>query len=137
MALTPVEPSLFVILGATGDLTRRKLFPALARLVSRGLAGEPFLVLGVGRTAEMTDASFRAIAHDIVQSMEPRPGRWCDQCVFYQAARDSEADYRALGARIEQIEREHGLSGNRVFYLALPPSAFGPTIDALGRTGLT
>ncbi len=132
----PVEPSLFVILGATGDLTRRKLFPALAHLVSRGLVGEKFLVLGVGRNRDISDESFRETAHQIVESTRPRPSQWCDECVFYQAVSDGEADYRALAARIEEIERSHGMPGNRVFYLALPPAAFGPTIQALGSVGL-
>jgi glucose-6-phosphate 1-dehydrogenase len=136
VAFVPVEPALFVIFGATGDLTRRKLFPALARLVSRGLVGDRFLVLGVGRSREMTDETFRALAHEIVESPQPKPIRWCDECVFYQPLGEDEADYLALRQRIEQIEREHDLPGNRVFYLALPPSAFGPTILALGKAGL-
>ena len=136
MPVVPVESSLFVILGATGDLTRRKLFPALARLVARGLVGDRFLVLGVGRSSDVNDGTFRATSHDIVESTQPRPIQWCDECVFYQAVRNGEADYQALRERIERIEREHGMPGNRVFYLALPPSAFGPTIDALGRAGL-
>ena len=136
MPLAPVEPSLFVILGATGDLTRRKLFPALARLAARGVVGDPFLVLGAGHNPQIDDAAFRNLAHEIVASTQPRPIRWCDECVFYQATADGEAGYRALGDRIEQIERDYDMPGNRVFYLALPPSAFGPTIDALGRVGL-
>ena len=136
MAFAPVQSALFVIFGASGDLTRRKLFPALARLVSRGLTGERFLVLGVGRSREMTDATFRALAHEIVESTRPKPHRWCDECVFYQPLGESEAEYLALRNRIEQIEREHDMPGNRVFYLALPPSAFGPTIQALGNAGL-
>ncbi len=136
MAFTPVPPTLFVILGTTGDLTRRKLFPALAHLVSRGLVGDRFLVLGAARSAQMTDASFRALAHEIVESVQPRPTRWCDDCVFYQPLSDGTGDYQALRARIEQIEREQHMPGNRVFYLALPPSAFGPTIEALGQAGL-
>ncbi len=136
MKLARVEPSLFVILGATGDLTRRKLFPALARMVSRGLVGERFLVLGVGRSTDVTDESFRADAHEIVESLKPRPSRWCDECVFYHAAGDGDQAYEALRARIEQIEKDHDMPGNRAFYLALPPAAFGPTITALGKAGL-
>jgi glucose-6-phosphate 1-dehydrogenase len=134
---TRIDPALFVILGATGDLTRRKLFPALARLASRGLVGERFLVLGTARSAGMTDESFRALAHEIVASTRPKPAGWCDQCVFYQPlGQQGDGDYRALRARIEQIERDHQMPGNRVFYLALPPSAFRPTIAALGDAGL-
>ncbi len=137
MAFTPVDPALFVILGATGDLTRRKLFPALARLVSRGLVGDQFLVLGAGRSAGMTDETFRAQAHEIVESTQPKPIKWCDQCVFYQTLGEGRGtDYKALRDRIERIEAEHHMPGNRVFYLALIPSAFSPTIDALGQAGL-
>jgi glucose-6-phosphate 1-dehydrogenase len=136
VAFARIEPSLFVILGATGDLTRRKLFPALARLVARGLVGDRFLVLGVGRSSEMNDAAFRALARPIAESTQPGPVRWCDDCVFYQPVADREGDYEALRERIERIEREHDMPGNRVFYLALPPLAFGPTIGGLGKAGL-
>src|SRR5512135_570701 len=137
MTFKTVEPSLFVILGASGDLARRKLFPALARLVSRGVVGDPFLVLGASRTADLDDESYRALAHGIVESLEPKPSNWCDDCVFYQSlGEQADSDYQALKARIEQIERDHHMPGNRTFYLALPPAAFGPTIEALGRAGL-
>jgi glucose-6-phosphate 1-dehydrogenase len=131
----PIEPALFVILGATGDLARRKLFPALARLVSRGLVGDRFVVLGAARASHLDDGSYRAMARAIVESVQPRPVRWCDECVFYQRV-DGDADYAGLKNRIEQIERDHSMPGNRVFYLALPPSAFGPALEALGRVGL-
>jgi glucose-6-phosphate 1-dehydrogenase len=137
MTFTPVPPSLFVILGATGDLARRKLFPALAHLVSRGLLGDKFLVLGASRGTDVDDSAYRAMARSIVESAQPRPVVWCDDCVFYQSLGEhGGADYQALKTRIEKIERDHGMRGNRVFYLALPPAAFAPTIEALGQAGL-
>ncbi len=135
MAFIPVEPALFVILGATGDLARRKLFPALAHLVSRGLVGDQFLVLGAARGSHLDDESYRAMARAIVDAVQPKPLRWCDACVFYQPV-DGDSDYERLKQRIEEIERDHDMPGNRVFYLALPPAAFGPTLEALGRAGL-
>jgi glucose-6-phosphate 1-dehydrogenase len=125
-----------VILGATGDLTRRKLFPALARLMSRGLMGKRFFVLGASR-GELSDDQFRALARTIVDAAPTASSAWCDQCVFYQTMGDYGAgDYQALQARIEQIEREHGLPGNRIFYLALPPFQFELAIAGLGEAGL-
>jgi glucose-6-phosphate 1-dehydrogenase len=132
---TSIEPALFVILGATGDLTRRKLFPALAHLVSRGLVNR-FYVLGASRR-DIGDDAFRATAREIARTNQTGPLVWCDDCVFYQPMGEhGEADYRALRSRIEKIEHDNHLPGNRVFYLALPPSQFGPTISALGDTGL-
>ena len=134
-----VEPHLIVIVGATGDLTRRKLLPAVYRLIRKGFMAGKSRVLGVARTA-LDDASFRdwarqALSDDGVPADEF--GDWCDQCLFYQPLAEGDADgYRQLAARIEAIEQEAGLPGNRMFYLALPPSAFGPTVEGLGGAGL-
>ncbi len=135
------EPSLIVILGATGDLMRRKLLPALARLAMQGLFHERSRILGAARSKEQGDHSFRAWAREAVTEAAVGPddqtARWCDEHLFYQAIPTGKvADYRVLGSRIEAIEREAGLPGNRIFYLALPPEAFPATINGLGQARL-
>jgi glucose-6-phosphate 1-dehydrogenase len=120
------ERSLFVIFGATGDLTSRKLLPALARLSERGiLAGSH--ILGVARSTEINDDSFRKLAREVVGN-DLR--EWCDSCVHYRSMSDN------LAAEVHNLETEHRLPGNRAFYLALPPQAFVQAIEKIGDSEL-
>jgi glucose-6-phosphate 1-dehydrogenase len=135
------EPCLYVIIGATGDLTRRKLLPALYQLMSDGLLPGRSRILGVGRDAKLTDEAFRGQARAALgragSASRQKIRRWCSARIDYQAIGEaSAADYERLAARIGDIERRHGLPGNRVLYLALPPTAFPGTIEALGKARL-
>jgi len=134
------DPALVVVFGATGDLMRRKLLPALARLgVGRQLHGRS-RIMGVARRADLADAKFRAWACEAageIGDADEGVRRWCQNCLHYHAIGEGRAeDFRALAARITALEREHDLPGNRVFYLALPPQAFVDTITGLGQAGL-
>jgi glucose-6-phosphate 1-dehydrogenase len=123
---TQPQPCLFVVFGATGDLNKRKLLPALARLAERGvLAGSH--ILGVARSTEMNEPAFRELARDIVGK---DTSEWCDACVHYRTMSES------LAEDIAGLEQKHTLPGNRVFYLALPPEAFASTIETIGRARL-
>jgi glucose-6-phosphate 1-dehydrogenase len=138
---TPSEPCLFVILGATGDLMGRKLFPALYRLRKRGLLPDHSVVLGVDVRTDVNDDSFRDRCRtELIASGVPEaelPPRFTGGNLLYQALPKGDAgDYQALAERIAAIEKEKQLSGNRVLYLALPPAAFPPVISALGQAGL-
>ncbi len=136
---TPSEPCLFVILGATGDLMGRKLFPALYRLRNRGLLPDRSVVLGVDLRTDLNDDSFRDQCRaELIASGIPEkelPQRFTGGNLLYQALPKG-ADYHALAERIASIEKEKQLPGNRVIYLALPPAAFAPAITALGEAGL-
>ncbi len=135
------DPCLFIIFGATGDLMRRKLLPALYQLTRAGELPAHCRILGVGRDGKLTDDRFRqeactALAKAglaVTRSMR----QWCEASLHYQAmgAGDAAA-FAALAARITALERGRRLQGNRVLYLALPPVAFPPTIEALGKGGL-
>ncbi len=134
------EPHLFVVLGATGDLMQRKVLPVLYRLSASAQFPAGTLVLGVARR-RLDDAGFRTMALDSLSSgrvAEPEElRRYCDSVLYYQSVPDEGDDrFRALRERIEGLEKEHHLPGNRVFYLALPLDALGPTLDALGAAGL-
>jgi len=142
-----VARHLLVVFGATGDLYRQKLAPALYHLVRQYQLTDRFLVLGVARS-QMDDDGFRALSRAPVESVSLRqpqlgepytdPAEWCDEVLYFQSIGDGElGSFEALRNRIEQIEAAHGLEGNRIFYLALPPSALGPTVEALGASGLT
>jgi glucose-6-phosphate 1-dehydrogenase len=121
MRLSTCSPCTIVIFGGTGDLSRRKLLPALARLRQAELISSRCQVVVVGRGSEPPDWD------------PPFPA----ESLHYQPIGKGTADdYAALAKCIEKIESEHELPQNRVFYLALPPFAFAPTIVGLGGAGL-
>ncbi len=138
-ALETAESHLLVVFGATGDLSHRKLLPALFHLNSDPRRAERHAILGVARAA-LTDEQFRAQAIDaLVAAKVDRAAAegWCRETIFYQSLGDSSpVAYRALSDRIARIEKERGLPGNRIFNLALPLAAFSPTVIALGGAGL-
>jgi glucose-6-phosphate 1-dehydrogenase len=135
-----VGSHLFVILGGTGDLARRKLLPALYHLARDQLPGKDHAVLGVSRDTELDDAGFRQWAREGLMDAgfsDDDLGDWCDSNLHYLGiGQDGDEQYRALATRVEEVEEHHGLPGNRVFYLALPPRAFRSAISGLGQVGL-
>lgn len=139
MSLKPPDPSVFVIFGGTGDLACRKLLPALARLAAAGSLGTCH-VLGVARSADHDDASYRKLVRESLADAglpDATQRALCDTTLHYQSiGRGTEAEFRALGARLEAIEKDHGLAQNRTFYLSLPPKAFPSTMEGLALVGL-
>ncbi|MFT7580380.1 MAG: glucose-6-phosphate 1-dehydrogenase [Myxococcota bacterium] len=134
------EPSLFIIFGGTGDLSRRKLLPALCRLRASGGFPASSRILGVAR-GSLTDAEFRRFAFEALEEAKlPADdiAAFCDpHTLFYETIDGAVTeDYERLRARIEALESDGELPGNRAFYLALPPRIFKSTIDALGNVGL-
>ena len=136
-----IDPHLFVILGATGDLTGRKLMPALHSLARQGKLGPHSFILGAAIDTDIDDKGFRArcrqwLKEDGVADVDLQDG-WCDEHLFYQTIGKGGADdYRALSARIPALEKQLQLPGNRVLYLALPPDVFPVAIQRLGEAGL-
>lgn len=132
------EPHLFVIFGATGDLTRRKLIPSLFRVMTENGVGKDLTLLGVSRS-DIGEDEFRRWAREALQTVGG-DGKdleaWCDDHVFYHANPEETTSFGSLRTRIEQIEADLGLGGNRIFYLALPPPAFSGVITRLGEAGL-
>ncbi|MEK7406809.1 MAG: glucose-6-phosphate dehydrogenase [Acidobacteriota bacterium] len=128
--------------GATGDLMQRKLLPALWNLAAKGWPDRKCLILGTGRSS-LGDAGFRRMARDWL-ALAGLPGAgsgdsagWREACLFYQpVGAGTPDDYRAMAGRIADLERTHDFPGNRILYLALPPSAFPPTIAGFGQAGL-
>lgn len=135
-----VDPHLLVVLGATSDLMRRKLLPAIYRLRTGGAVSAPLIILGVSRQAGLTDEGFRDLAAKALADEGVPPdaaGPWCGMCLHFQSlGAGTPEDFQALAARILTLEQENHLPGNRVFYLALPPTAFIGTIAGLGQAGL-
>lgn len=139
--MAEIEPHLFVIFGATGDLTARKILPSLNGLIARKALGPKSVILGVGMETNFNDESFRAKCRKDLEAQKIPQEQIADTCsdqrIFYQTiGKGADEDYQKLRARIEQVEKANGLPGNRVFYLALPPKVFPIAIAALGRAGL-
>lgn len=134
------DPLVMVIFGATGDLTRRKLLPALFRLYTDGLLPEGFAVLGVSRT-EMSDEEFRQEMHAAVAEFVGEPDRsvWdrFAPALAYEAAEfDDHAGFARIAERLHVLGREHGTEGNHLFYLATPPGVIRTVAEQLGAVGL-
>jgi glucose-6-phosphate 1-dehydrogenase len=132
-----LSPHVFVIMGATGDLTQRKLIPALYRIMSEGGADDRTHLLGVG-PSDLSDEQFRDMAAESLDEAgygSDAAASFCDR-IFYQKVDRGTSDLVPVAERIAVIESEYDLPGNRVFYLALPPAVFGPTIERLGEAGL-
>ena len=131
-------PHVYVIFGATGDLTHRKLLPALYNLMQRKDVAENCYILGTSRS-DWSDDDFREKARASLSNAgfsDRDLESWSDDRLFYHSLGPESSDFPGLKARIEAIEAEHDLPGNRVFYLSVPPHTYPDTIEALGEAGL-
>jgi glucose-6-phosphate 1-dehydrogenase len=136
------EPTTMVIFGASGDLTKRKLLPALYSLTRERLLPARFAVVGYARKP-MTDDQFRDDMRKACDEFARRrpvdPELWAAfaRNIFYQeGSYDDVASFGALKKRLDEIERAQGLPGNRVYYLSTPPSSFATVVRNLGVSGL-
>jgi glucose-6-phosphate 1-dehydrogenase len=131
-----------VIFGASGDLTKRKLFPALLNLARDGLLPRNFAVIGLARRP-FSDADFRRkIAQDLrelmSQPVDPAVWSWLEPRLFYLSGDlEDAATYRALAERLARCDRELDTGGNYLFYLSVAPNLFGDAARRLGEAGLT
>ena len=128
-------PCILVVFGASGDLTARKLMPALAELAAERRLPPAFSVVGVART-EMSDDDFRARMLEAVD----KPGAAWESLVsgFRYVAGDygDPATFERLRTAVEEIDAERGTGGNLVHYLATVPQVFGTVAGALADQGL-
>ena len=136
------HPCTMVIFGATGDLTARKLIPALYNLSIERRLPPGFSVIGFARR-DWDDDAFRRAGLDGINSHSRRGEAdteiWDDfsgGMGFIQASFDDAEGYRKLRDRLEEIEKSRGSGRNRIFYLATPPRAYAGIIRRLGEAGL-
>jgi glucose-6-phosphate 1-dehydrogenase len=138
------DPCTMVICGAFGDLSRRKLLPAIYQLIKEHLVHERFAVLGVGREPNETDDTFRTHMRKALDESDEVRGvdeaLWkelCERLFFVSADLTKPEDYSLVGARLQDIERGKPKEEcNRLFYLAVPPSVFEPIVQGLSESGL-
>jgi glucose-6-phosphate 1-dehydrogenase len=135
-------PCVFVLFGATGDLAARKLIGALFSLARGGLTPKEFFVLGVARRPK-SDDEFRADMREALRRFgREQPADEAEWDAFaqrlgYHPCEFNQADaYQGLAARLEAIDREHGTSGNRLFYLAVAPEFVTAITSNLAEAGL-
>lgn len=133
------DPFILVIFGATGDLTARMLLPALTALFSGGHLPDNFAVLGASRT-DLTDDAFREhMRQAAVEHGDLPPGLWervAPRLSYLQVHYDDPASFTALSATLDQLTIAKSLGGNRIFYLAVPPTAYEDIAVNLSKAGL-
>ncbi len=137
------EPFALIIFGASGDLTRRKLMPALWSLFAARTLPEPFVILAVSRTA-MTDEEFRTRTRDAVEEFgRTKPpsdqvwNRFASSLHYHAGDPNNPELYAQLSARLAELEqRRGGGAANRLFYCATPPSLYDDIVRNLGAAGL-
>jgi glucose-6-phosphate 1-dehydrogenase len=139
-AVSLPEPFTLVIFGATGDLAHRKLFPALAGLYHARLLPERMAIVGLGRR-DKTDDRFRTEIREALNNFrKDLPKSVSDNFqphVYYERADFTKSEgLRALGRRLDSLEKDSGLPGNRLFYLATDPEYFALIVESLGGEGL-
>src|SRR5438552_17031058 len=132
------EPVTIVIFGGSGDLAHRKLLPALYNLHVDGVLPPRIAIVGAGRMPA-TDGEYRAFARDGIARFSRRPidepawQTFAENLFAVNVELDQERGMAPLGARLDIIEHERGLTGNRIYYLAIPPTLFAPTVEQLQR----
>jgi glucose-6-phosphate 1-dehydrogenase len=129
------ESAAIVIFGASGDLTRRKLLPALARLEARDMLGENSVIIGFGRS-EISDADFRERMLQTEAYKESATGEkprksFLERCFYVAGEYEKQPAFVALAKKIEQLNEKFALPGNTVFYLATPPGLYAEIIEQL------
>ena len=137
-----VEPCTVVLFGASGDLAKRKVIPALYDLAIHDALGPRYALVGFARTP-MTDENFRTTAGDAAKSISEvgpiDPKQWDEFAsnLFYNPGDyNNQEAYAQLAKRLAEIESSKNLGGNRLFYLSTPPEVYPDIVEQLGRAGL-
>jgi glucose-6-phosphate 1-dehydrogenase len=141
MALASPPPQTLIVFGASGDLARRKLFPALYDLGFEGLLPERYAIIGSGGS-RLNDTDFRDRARGGVEQFSRHrldDGRWqafAQALCYVPAPLDDPDAFGALRERLVALDADLGAEGRRLFYCATPPSAFPTIVRRIGQAGL-
>ena len=137
----PSDPCAVVMFGASGDLARRKLLPALYDLAIHSCLAPRFRLVGFART-KMTDDSFRTEAEEFLPKPDgnaangPARQNFLQNLHYFVGNYDDPGSFQQLSQRLDELDRAGQLGGNRLFYLATPPEVYSEIIEQLGRAGL-
>ena len=134
------EPGILVIFGASGDLTKRKLLPALFHLEQAKLLPEKFAIVGVARRALSDEfaADMRAgiIEHGSAEASDPKLNDFVERISYFPLNFDDPKDYAGLKVELDRIGKEKNIGAGRLFYLATAPEFFAGIIENLGAQGM-
>ena len=135
------DPATIVIFGGSGDLSKRKLVPALFELHREKQLSPATAIVGYARTGE-SDETYRAEMKSAIAGFartkpvdEADWNSFASRLFFFRGDLNIPKNYADLKVRVEAIEKERALPGNRLFYLAIPPSAIGGVVNNLGQSG--
>jgi glucose-6-phosphate 1-dehydrogenase len=134
------RPAAFIIFGASGDLTARKLIPSLFALFRKTLIPPSFYILGCARSA-LSDEAFRDKMRKAIKASCPDASDgilkpFLGRCFYHGGEYDDPGLYKRLKSRLETLDKAYLSERNHVFYLATPPNVYKPVIEHLGSTGL-
>ncbi|PYS31622.1 MAG: glucose-6-phosphate dehydrogenase, partial [Acidobacteria bacterium] len=135
-------PCIMAIFGAAGDLTKRKLIPALYNLKKGDLLSDNFAVIGVAR-AELNDEEFRHRLRDDIKDfatdqVDEKVWKWLEERLYYLSGDfTDDQTFTRLKELLEKIDKERQAEGNYFFYLATAPEYFAPVVEKLGAIDLT
>jgi glucose-6-phosphate 1-dehydrogenase len=135
-------PCVLVLFGVTGDLSRKKLLPAIYDLANRGLLPPGFAVVGFARR-DWEHEDFRQLAHDAVKEHARTPFReevWnqlSEGIQFVPGTFDDDAAFETLAKTVKELDEKRGTGGNYAFYLSIPPKFFQDVVKQLQRSGLS
>jgi len=139
---TTADPCTVILFGASGDLAKRKVIPAMFDLAQHNSLGERYSIIGFARTP-MTDESFRTTIGEAAKTISEvgpiEPAKWNEfsSNLYYSAGEYGNPDsYTQLAKRLAEIDKEKNLGGNRLFYLSTPPEVYPDIVEQLGRAGL-
>jgi len=146
----PADPCALVIFGATGDLTKRLVVPALYNLSRSKVLPERFALIGVARTETNADGWRRGL-HDMLESFVGHAGaefntdhidedawaRLADKMTYISGDLTDPELYRRVRGALDKAEKAHGTAGNAMFYLAVADKLFATVVDQLGKAKLT
>ena len=137
------DPCVFVIFGATGDLTQRKLLPTLAHLFHDHPVPQPFSIVAFARRP-MNHEQWRGMALDSINKYMPEDDKldsraqqeFVQHLYYCQSDFNDREGYQKLANMLDLLDEEKGTQGNRIFYLATPPTTYSEIIHQLGGAGL-
>ena len=137
----PADPCAMVIFGAAGDLTRRKLIPALYNLAKSQFLSREFAVVGVARAQISTDDFRKKASEDIkafaTEAVDPDLWEWFLRRVYYIAGDFKDKNlYPQLKDFLDKVDRDHSTHGNHLYYMATAADYFGPVVEQLAAVGL-
>src|SRR5579872_6099210 len=137
------HPCQLVIFGASGDLTKRKLLPAIYNLAQASLLPPSFAMIGFAR-AQMTDEQFRALLREAVAASsevrvrdESALASLAERCYYVSGDFHDAAAFQVLKNEVDTLEKRYGTGGSRIFYTATPASLYGSITEQLHSCGLT